>query len=224
MPPKFQPNIFLRGNRGQTFDSPSSVTDVGKLPPTTPEQCRALSGHRLLLLSRLAPIPSTVQFFRDRPRKPNGEFRAGITGVSVLLGYKKDWFLTLPSKAPKKLRALEKGDFRHTPETVFIQRQGRGGATKAQTIGIKDLTALITFEALSGNKRAIALQAAFTLGGLDALFRDAFGMPQQSQDDRRRFFGMTYGEFLEALAENRAELEALRLPGDDLYYPEGEED
>lgn len=49
-------------------------------------------------------------------------------------------------------------------------------------------------------------------------------MPQQSQDDRRRFFGMTYGEFLEALAENRAELEALRLPGDDLYYPQGEED
>ena len=38
-----------------------------------------------------------------------------------------------------------------------------------------------------------------------------------------RFFGMIYGEFLEALAENRAELEELRLPGDDLYYPEVEE-
>jgi hypothetical protein len=82
------------------------------------------------------------------------------------------------------------------------------------------LTTLITVEALSGNKRAIALQAAFTLGGLDALFRDAFGIPQQSQSERRRFFSLTYEEFLEALAENRTELEQLRLPGDDLYGPD----
>jgi hypothetical protein len=47
---------------------------------------------------------------------------------------------------------------------------------------------------------------------------------QRTADERRRFFGMTYGEFLEALAENREELEALRLPGDDLYYPEADEE
>ncbi|MEG4807935.1 hypothetical protein QUA82_09920 [Microcoleus sp. F8-D3] len=155
---------------------------------------------------------------------PDGESRAGIVGTSILLGYQRDWFLVLPSRAPDKLKALEDSGFRYDPRTVFIQRQGRGGANKVQTIGLRELTALITFEALSGNKRAIALQAAFTLGGLDALFRDAFGMPQQSQDDRRRFFGMTYNEFLEALAENRVELEELRLPGDNLYYTESEKD
>lgn len=32
---------------------------------------------------------------------PDGEFRAGIVGTSVLLGYQRDWFLVLPSKAPK---------------------------------------------------------------------------------------------------------------------------
>lgn len=45
-------------------------------------------------------------------------------------------------------------------------------------------------------------------------------MQQRTPDEKRRFFGLTYEEFLEALAENRAELEGLMLPGDDLYYPE----
>ncbi len=155
---------------------------------------------------------------------PNGEFRAGIAGASVLLGHGKDWFNRLASRSPNKLKALQDGGFTGRVQAVVIPREpGTRGASRAQTISLKDLTTLITVEALSGNKRAIALQAAFTLGGLDALFRDAFGMPQQSRDDRRRFFGMTYDEFLQVLADNRAELEALRLPGDDLYYPESKE-
>lgn len=151
---------------------------------------------------------------------PDGEFRAGIVGTSVLLGYQRDWFLVLPSRAPNKLKALQDSGFRYDPQTVLIQRRGRGGATKAQTISLRELTILVTFESLQGNKRAIALQAAFTLEGLDSRFRDAFGVQQRSPDEKRRFFGMTYEEFLEALAENRAELEQLRLPGDDLYRPD----
>jgi len=152
---------------------------------------------------------------------PDGEFRAGIAGASILLGHGKDWFNRLASRGPKKLEALQSAGFTGRLEPVVIPREsGTRGASRAQTISLKDLTTLITVEALSGNKRAIALQAAFTLGGLDALFRDAFGIPQQSQNERRRFFSLTYNEFLTALAENRAELEELRLPGDDLYYPE----
>lgn len=152
---------------------------------------------------------------------PNGEFRAGIAGASILLGHAKNWFNRLRTEAPNKLKALQDGGFTGYVQPVVIPREsGTRGASRAQTISLKDLTTLITVEALSGNKRAIALQAAFTLGGLDALFRDAFGMPQQSQDERRRFFSLTYEEFLEALAENRTELEQLRLPGDDLYSDE----
>jgi hypothetical protein len=152
---------------------------------------------------------------------PNGEFRAGIAGASILLGHGKDWFNRLASRGPKKLEALQSAGFTGRLESVVISREsGTRGASRAQTINLKDLTTLITVEALSGNKRAIALQAAFTLGGLDALFRDAFGIPQQSQSERRRFFSLTYEEFLEALAENRTELEQLRLPGDDLYGPD----
>jgi hypothetical protein len=156
---------------------------------------------------------------------PDGEFRAGIAGASVLLGHGKDWFNRLASRGPKKLEALQSAGFTGRLQPVVIKREsGTRGASRAQTISLKDLTVLITVEAVSENKRAIALQAAFTLDGLDSRFRDAFGVPQRTLDEKRRFFGLTYDEFLEALAENRAELEALRLPGDDLYYPEGDEE
>lgn len=152
---------------------------------------------------------------------PDGEFRAGIAGASVLLGHGKDWFNRLASKSPNKLQALQSAGFTGRLQPVVIPREsGTRGASRAQTINLKDLATLITVEALSGNKRAIALQAAFTLDGLDSRFRDAFGVPQRSPEEKRRFFTLTYEEFLEALAENRAELEELRLPGDDLYYPE----
>ena len=155
---------------------------------------------------------------------PNGEFRVGIVGASMLLGYQRDWFLVLPSKAPSKLKALQVEGFRYNPLPVSIQRRGRGGATKAQTISLRDLTTLITAEAQQLNKRAIALQSAFTLDGLDSRFRDAFGVSQLSPDAKRQFFGMTFEQYLEALADNQAELDALQLPGDSLYYLEGEED
>jgi hypothetical protein len=153
------------------------------------------------------------------------EFRVSITGVSVILGYRKEWFLTLPSDLTK-LRALEKGGFKYTHEPVFIQNSDRGKATEEQTISITDFTTLITLEALSenrlealsGNKRAIALQAAFTLGGLDALFRDAFKMPQKSQEEMQSFFRKKYDQFLEVFEKNPVKLAQLRLPNDDHYF------
>jgi hypothetical protein len=156
---------------------------------------------------------------------PDGKFRAGIKGVSVLLRHQKDWFSTLPSKEALKLKALEKVGFERTPETVLIERQGTSRAI-AETISLKNLTTLITFEPLirfgelsRDNKRASAIQAAFTLGGLDALFRDAFGMPPQSQDERRRFFKQGYDHFIKALAENDAELKDLQRVSDGSYFP-----
>jgi len=152
---------------------------------------------------------------------PDGEFRAGIAGASILLGHGKDWFNRLASRGPKKLEALQSAGFTGRLEPVVIPREsGTRGASRAQTINLKDLTTLITVEALAGNKRAIALQAAFTLEGLDSRFRDAFRVEQRTPEEKRQFFGLTYEEFLEALAENRMELEQLRLLSDDLYDPD----
>ena len=154
---------------------------------------------------------------------PNEEFRAGIGGSSVILGYAKNWFNRLRSDAPNKLKAFRDGGLTGYTQPVIIPRpSGSRGASRAQTISLKDLTILITIEAQTGNKRAIAIQSAFTLEGFDSRFRDAFGKPQLSSDTKRKLFGMTFEEYLEALAENRAELDALRLPADDLYYDLGD--
>ncbi|MDY7014097.1 MAG: hypothetical protein SVX43_10975 [Cyanobacteriota bacterium] len=87
-------------------------------------------------------VAATVQLSDDLSidgyMLPDGNFRAGIVGTSILLGYQRDWFLVLPSKAPKKLEALHRRGFRYAPQTVPIQRKGRGGATKAQTIDLED--------------------------------------------------------------------------------------
>ncbi len=156
---------------------------------------------------------------------PSNEFRAGIGGAAVILGYGKDWFNRLASKAPNKLKAFRDGGFTGRLQPIIAPRpSGTRGASRAQTISLDDLTKLIAVEANAGNKRAIAIQSAFTLEGLDSRFRDAFGVSQLSPDAKRQFFGMTFEQYLEALADNQAELDALQLPGDSLYYLEGEED
>lgn len=168
-------------------------------------------------------VSATVQLSEtlsiDGYMLPDGEFRAGAVGVSAALGYKRNWLLEIEDKSPDKLKTLSDKGYRGT-SLISVQRTGRGGSNKARTISLRELTILITAEALSGNKRAIALQAAFTLEGLDVRFRDAFSIPQRTPEEKRQFFGMTYEEFLEAIAENREELEQLRLPGDDIYYPD----
>jgi hypothetical protein len=59
---------------------------------------------------------------------PNGEFRAGIAGASILLGHGKDWFNRLASRGPKKLEALQSAGFTGRLESVVIsENQGREG-------------------------------------------------------------------------------------------------
>ena len=63
---------------------------------------------------------------------PDGEFRAGIAGASVLLGHGKDWFNRLASRGPKKLEALQSAGFTGRLEPVVIPREsGTRGASRA---------------------------------------------------------------------------------------------
>lgn len=88
----------------------------------------------------------------------NEEYRAGIGGASVLLDHGKDWFNRLASKAPNKLKSFQEEGFTGCLQPVTVPRpSGSRGASRAQTIGLKDLTISIAVEALSENKRAIAI-------------------------------------------------------------------
>ncbi len=64
---------------------------------------------------------------------PDGEFRAGIAGASVVLGYAKNWFNRLRSEAPNKLKALQLAGFTGYVQPVVIPREsGTRGASRAQ--------------------------------------------------------------------------------------------
>jgi len=92
---------------------------------------------------------------------PNGEFRAGAVSVSAILGYKRNWLLEIEDKSPDKLKTLSDKGYRGTTLTL-VQRSGRGGSNKARTISLRELTIVIAVEAQLSNKRAIAIQSAFT--------------------------------------------------------------
>ena len=53
---------------------------------------------------------ATVVFFEglevDGYRMPNGEFRVGLEGVSVVVGYKKDWLPQAFRRGDRTLKAL----------------------------------------------------------------------------------------------------------------------
>jgi hypothetical protein len=140
----------------------------------------------------------------------NGGFRPSMTETSVLLGYQKNWLnRLLSSDGSSKLRGLQSrgftGDIQHL---VIEENPGVRLPLHIKTISLRDFLRLIFSEMIVGNKQALTIVSILIKVG------------QQTPEEKRKIFGLTYDEFIEALAENQAELEELRLPGDDLYYPE----
>jgi len=137
----------------------------------------------------------TVQFFDglsvDGYRMPNGEFRVGITGASVVLGYSENWLSRLMNRETgtsiKSLRGLG-----FTEETQKVVSETSRGDREAQTISLRDFNRLISYAVFDGKKAALALQLALTEVALNDFFVDAFGEPPLSIDEKRRLFYEAY--------------------------------
>jgi hypothetical protein len=140
----------------------------------------------------------------------NGEFRPTTTETSVLLGYKEKWLnKLLNSKGSPNLKNLQSKGFTGDIKHPVIEEDGEiGAASQIKTISLRDFLKLIFFERAVGNKQALTIISILTK------------MEQQTLEEKRNFFGLTYDEFIGALAENQTELEELRLSGDDLYDTE----
>ncbi len=76
---------------------------------------------------------------------------------------------------------------------------------------------MVEYEASTGNPKAIALLSPSFREVLRSRTQAAFGLPEDSLAEKQKAFQEAYEE---CLADNRADLEALSLPGDDLYYPQ----
>jgi len=153
----------------------------------------------------------------DGYRMPDGEFRVSLTGASEVLGYAKNWLGRILSKSGNPVKALQGMGFKGKIEKVVTQSI-RGGGKEVQTIGLCDFNRLIVYASADGKKPALALQLALTELSLRDFFRDAFGEPPLTIDEKRRIFYEAYARTISPddwRAMDRQEILALTFPGDE---------
>ena len=169
---------------------------------------------------------ATVQFSDgvsvDAFLMANDSFRYGLSYISVLLGYAPNYYRRLihsgrTKKPPKKLDALLKKGFTAYQIDINTPPKDQSDSSIAHTVSYEDCCLIVEHEASLGNPKAISLLAASFREVLRSRTQVAFGLPEDSLAEKQKAFQEAYEK---CLAENRADLEALGLPGDDRYYPQ----
>lgn len=170
---------------------------------------------------------ATVTFFDglqvDGYRMPNGEFRVGITGASQVLGYSREWLGRVLSRSGNTIKALRGLGF--TEQIQKVATETERGDRGAQTISLRDFNRLIAYSVSDGKRAALALQLALTEVALNDFFRDSFGEPPLSIDEKRRLFYETYAATISPEGwrrMDREEILRLALPGDEPQLQDGE--
>lgn len=167
---------------------------------------------------------ATVTFFDelvvDGYRMPSGEFRVGLTGASRVLGYDRNWLGRVLERGGNTLKALQGLGF-----TEEIQKVVTNSGRPPETISLRDFNRLIAYAVSDGRKAALALQLALTEVALNDFFRDAFGEPPLSIEEKRRLFYETYAKTISPEDWRRMDREdilRLALPGDEPYLRDGQ--
>ena len=103
------------------------------------------------------------------------EKRFGVTGISISLGYSKEWFGRLPKQGKKQFKTLLEEGFTGCQIDVSVSREDNSGASEAKTISIRDFNKVVAYEALvKKNVKAIILLVALSEKGLEKLITDVF--------------------------------------------------
>lgn len=169
----------------------------------------------------------TVSFFDglgvEGYRMPDGKFRVGLSGASRVLGYNEDWLnnvLKRDARTAKELRGL---GFSENIEKVIAQSV-QGNLLEDSTIGLRDFNRLIAYSTFKGKKAALALQLSLTELSLTDFFRDAFGEPPLTIDEKRKLFYETYASTISPDDWRQMDCEdiiRLALMGDESHLREG---
>jgi hypothetical protein len=130
---------------------------------------------------------ATVTFFDglqvDGYRMPDGEFRVGITGVSEVLGYGRNWLGRVLERGGNTLKTLRGLGF-----TEEIQKVVTNSGRPPETLSLRGFNRLISYAVFDGKKAALALQLALTEVALNDFFRDAFGERLLSIEEKRQLY------------------------------------
>lgn len=138
---------------------------------------------------------ATVRFFDglelDGYKMPDGEFRIGLTGASLVLGYGDNW---LPRLLRKKdgisLKALLALGF--SKKTQKVVSEPTKGSKKVETISLEDFNRLIVYTVSRHKKAALALQQSLTVVSLLDFFLAAFGRAPLNMEQKRHLFYEKY--------------------------------
>jgi hypothetical protein len=155
----------------------------------------------------------------DGYRMPNGEFRVGTTGASRVLGYDRNWLGRVLTRGGNTLKALQGIGFTEEIQKV-VTKSGR----PPETVSLRDFNRLIVHAVSDGKKAALALQLALTEVALNDFFRDAFGEPPLSIEEKRQLFYEAYARSISPedwQKMDREEIIRLALPGDEEHLREG---
>jgi hypothetical protein len=169
----------------------------------------------------------TVKFFDglevDGYRMPDGEFRVGLTGASLVLGYSENWLSRLlDRKTGTSIKALQGLGF--SEQTQKVVSESSKGLRKAETVSLRDFNRLIVYTVSRRKKAALALQLSLTEVSLVDFFRDAFGEPPLSIEQKRQLFYETYAATISPEDWRRMDKQdilRLALPGDEPQLKDG---
>lgn len=169
----------------------------------------------------------TVKFFEglevDGYRMPNGEFRVGLTGASLVLGYAENWLSRLLDREiGTSIKALRGLGF--TEQTQKVVSESVKGQREAETVSLRDFNRLIVYAVSRRRKAALALQLSLTEVSLNDFFRDAFGEPPLTIEEKRQLFYETYASTISPADWRRMDKQdilKLALPGDEPHLRDG---
>lgn len=155
---------------------------------------------------------------------PDGNYRVGIEGASFVVGYARNWLGRALSRDGSTVKALRGLGFTEEIEEVVAQSK-QGNYVSAGTISLDDFNRLIVYAVSKGKKAALALQLSLTRVALNDFFRDAFGEPPLSIEEKRRLFYEAYAATISPedwRTMDRKDILKLALPGDELHLKGGE--
>jgi len=139
---------------------------------------------------------------------PDGEFRVGITGASIALGYGENWLYRLTDRKGKTLKALQGMGYTGLPLDAELDPIN-GGGTKASTLSLSDWQRLKIYAAQQGKMKAIALLAFQSLSSDADMFTDAFSLRRMTVEEKRALYFFDLAKTIDWQHEDRSDWELI---------------
>ena len=158
----------------------------------------------MTIKSQRATIEYVEGISVDGYMMPNGEFRVGMVGASLALGYGRQWLTQVLTREGKALKALQGIGFTGFSEEIDLDAIN-GGGTKATTISLSDWQRLKIYAAQQGKMKAVALLAYQSLSSDADLFTDAFALPRWTVEQKRAMYCAELSKNINWLEEDRQE-------------------